>query len=132
MIRRPPSSPLFPSTPLSRSQVQLMPRARARPALLANIPAVISGAGSNIHSLESRPDRSNARIDASLEIADRRQLETILANIRKVAGVYDVERVYQVLAPTFQPSASHFYLLRCRNSPLHLSFRTSIPNRTRH
>jgi len=31
-----------------------------------------------------------------LEIADRRQLETILANIRKVAGVYDVERVYQV------------------------------------
>ena len=56
---------------------------------------VISGAGSNIHSLESRPDRLNARIDASLEIADRRQLETILANIRKVSGVYDVERVYQ-------------------------------------
>jgi (p)ppGpp synthase/HD superfamily hydrolase len=45
--------------------------------------------------LESRPDRLNARIDASLEIADRRQLETILANIRKVSGVYDVERVYQ-------------------------------------
>src|SRR6266478_3909301 len=77
-------------------QVQLMIRARDRAGLLAEITAVISGAGSNIHSLESRPDRSNARIDASLEIADRRQLETILANIRKVAGVYDVERVYQV------------------------------------
>jgi GTP diphosphokinase / guanosine-3',5'-bis(diphosphate) 3'-diphosphatase len=77
-------------------QVQLMIRARDRAGLLAEITAVISGAGSNIHSLESRPERSNARIDASLEIADRRQLETIVANIRKVAGVYGVERVYQV------------------------------------
>src|ERR1700687_4770590 len=77
-------------------QVQLLIRARDRAGLLADITAVISGAGSNIHSLESRPDRSNARIDASLEIADRRQLETILANIRKVSGVYGVERVYQV------------------------------------
>jgi len=77
-------------------QVQLMMRAKDRAGLLAEITAVISGAGSNIHSLESRPDRLNARIDASLEIADRRQLETILANIRKVSGVYDVERVYQV------------------------------------
>src|SRR6202040_4294744 len=55
-------------------QVQLLIRARDRAGLLAEITAVISGAGSNIHSLESRPDRSpNARIDASLEIADRRQ-----------------------------------------------------------
>jgi GTP diphosphokinase / guanosine-3',5'-bis(diphosphate) 3'-diphosphatase len=77
-------------------QVQLHIRAKDRAGLLAEITAVISGAGSNIHSLESRPDRQNARIDASLEIADRRQLETILANIRKVSGVYDVERVYQV------------------------------------
>src|SRR5216684_820958 len=77
-------------------QVQLMIRAKDRAGLLAEITAVISGAGSNIHSLESRPERSNARIDASLEIADRRQLETIVANIRKVAGVYGVERVYQV------------------------------------
>src|SRR5712671_3040064 len=77
-------------------QVQLAIRAKDRAGLLAEITAVISGAGSNTHSLESRPDRLNARIDASLEIADRRQLETILANIRKVSGVYDVERVYQV------------------------------------
>src|ERR1700720_3091373 len=77
-------------------QVQLQVRARDRAGLLAEITAVISGAGSNIHSLESRPDKTNARIDASLEIADRRQLETILANIRKIAGVFGVERVYQV------------------------------------
>jgi len=75
--------------------VQLTIRARDRAGLLADITAVISGAGSNIHNLESRPDRTNARIDANLEIADRRQLETILVNIRKISGVFGVERVYQ-------------------------------------
>src|SRR5947207_1416946 len=75
--------------------VQLTIRARDRAGLLAAITAVISGAGSNIHNLESRPDRTNARIDANLEIADKRQLETILANIKKISGVFGVERVYQ-------------------------------------
>src|SRR2546421_2707902 len=75
--------------------VQLTIRARDRAGLLADITAVISGAGSNIHNLESRPDRTNARIDANLEIADKRQLETILVNIRKISGVFGVERVYQ-------------------------------------
>jgi len=75
--------------------VQLSIRAKDRPGMLAEITAVISGAGSNIRSLESRPDNFNARIEASLEIADRRQFEAILANIRKISGVYGVERVYQ-------------------------------------
>jgi len=75
--------------------VQLAIRAKDRPGLLAEITAVISGAGSNIRNLESRPDRLNARIEASLEIADRRQLESILANIRKISGVHGIERVYQ-------------------------------------
>ncbi len=75
--------------------VQLTIRARDRAGLLADITAVISSAGSNIHNLESRPDRTNARIDANLEIADRRQLETILVNIKKISGVFGVERVYQ-------------------------------------
>jgi GTP pyrophosphokinase len=75
--------------------VQLAIRAKDRSGLLADITAVISSAGSNIRNLESRPDRLNARIEASLEIADRRQLESILANIRKISGVHGVERVYQ-------------------------------------
>jgi guanosine-3',5'-bis(diphosphate) 3'-pyrophosphohydrolase len=79
--------------------VQLLIRAKDRAGLLADITAVISSAGSNIRSLESRPDpvnARNARIDADLEIVDRGQLETILANIRKASGVSGVERVYQV------------------------------------
>jgi guanosine-3',5'-bis(diphosphate) 3'-pyrophosphohydrolase len=75
--------------------VQLLIRAKDRPGLLAEITSVISSAGSNIRILESRPDRLNARIEASLEIADRRQLETILTNIRRISGVYGVDRVYQ-------------------------------------
>src|ERR1700693_2772394 len=75
--------------------VELQIRARDRAGLLADITTVISGAGSNIRNLVSRPDGVNACIDASLEIVDRRQLETILVNIRKIAAVYGVERVYQ-------------------------------------
>ena len=76
--------------------VELLIRAKDRPGLLAEITGVISGAGSNIRTLESRPDRQNARVEASLEITDKRQLETILSNIRRVNGVYGVERVYQL------------------------------------
>ncbi|MGB9433540.1 MAG: bifunctional (p)ppGpp synthetase/guanosine-3',5'-bis(diphosphate) 3'-pyrophosphohydrolase [Candidatus Acidiferrum sp.] len=76
--------------------VELLIRAKDRPGLLADITAVISAAGSNIRMLESRPDRQNARVEASLEITDKRQLESILANIRRVNGVYGVERTFQV------------------------------------
>jgi GTP pyrophosphokinase len=75
--------------------VHLVIRAKDRAGLLADITAVISNAGCNIHNLESRPDRLNAQVDVNLEIIDRRQLEAILASIRKITGVYGVERVYQ-------------------------------------
>src|SRR5271166_6219504 len=75
--------------------VRLSIRAKDRAGLLAEITAVISGAGSNIQNLQSRPDKQNARIEASLEIADKRQLESILVNIRRINGVFGVERVYQ-------------------------------------
>jgi GTP pyrophosphokinase len=76
--------------------VELLIRAKDRPGLLAEITAVISGAGSNIRTLESRPDRQSARVEASLEISDKRQLESILANIRRINGVYGVDRIFQV------------------------------------
>src|SRR5271165_3154198 len=75
--------------------VRLSIRAKDRAGLLAEITAVISGAGSNNQNLQSRPDKQNARIEASLEIADKRQLESILVNIRRINGVFGVERVYQ-------------------------------------
>jgi GTP pyrophosphokinase len=75
--------------------VELLIRAKDRSGLLAEVTTVISEAGSNIRTLESRPDRQNARVEASLEITDKKQLETILTNIRRINGVYGVERIYQ-------------------------------------
>src|SRR3989442_3798760 len=81
------SSDLFP--------VSLLIRTENRPGMLADITGVISGAGSNIQMLESRPDKLHARIDVSLEINDRKQLELILANIKKISGVFGVERLHR-------------------------------------
>src|SRR5207245_8223821 len=76
--------------------VSLLIRTENRPGMLADITGVISGAGSNIQMLESRPDKLHARIDVSLEIIDRTQIERILANIKKISGVFLVERLYRV------------------------------------
>ena len=64
--------------------------------MLADITSVISDTGSNIRTLASHPDNLHARIDLTLEIADRKQLERIMANIRKISGVFGVERLYKV------------------------------------
>jgi len=66
-----------------------------RPGVLADITAVISEAGSNIRTLVSRPDKLHARVEATLEIADRKQLERIVANIKKISGVFGIERQYR-------------------------------------
>jgi GTP pyrophosphokinase len=76
--------------------VTILIRALDRSGLLADITSVISGASTNIKALESRPDQLNARVEATLEIVDNKQLEGILAEIKKISGVYDVERVYKV------------------------------------
>jgi GTP pyrophosphokinase len=67
-----------------------------RPGMLAEVTAVISEAGSNIRSLETRPEETHSRIEIALEIRDRRQLDRILSAIKRKQGVYSVERVYKV------------------------------------
>ena len=76
--------------------VTLLIRAQDRPGMLADITSVISETGSNIRTLGSHPDNLHARIDLTLEITDRKQLERIIANIRKISGVFGVERLYKV------------------------------------
>jgi len=76
--------------------VSLLIRTVDRPGMLAAITAVFSEAGSNIRSLETHSDDLHARIEVALDIADRKQLERILANIRKISGVFQADRVYRV------------------------------------
>ena len=76
--------------------VNLLIRAQDRPGMLADITSVISDTGSNIRTLASHPDNLHARIDLTLEITDRKHLEHIMTNIRKIPGVFGVERLYKV------------------------------------
>jgi GTP pyrophosphokinase len=76
--------------------VTLLVHASDRPGLLASITSVISEVGANIQYLDSRPDNLQARIEATLDINDREQLERILRNIKRIPGISDVERVYHV------------------------------------
>jgi GTP pyrophosphokinase len=76
--------------------IRLIILAQDRPGLLADATAAISEADSNIRALETRSDRFQARIEIALEITDRKQLERILANVKKISGVFDVQRVYRV------------------------------------
>jgi len=76
--------------------VELLIRSKDRPGLLAEITAVISDASSNIRSLDSRPDRRTRALRPAWRSPNKRQLETILSNIRRINGVYGVERTFQV------------------------------------
>ena len=68
-----------------------------RPGMLAAITTVISDAGANIRTFESGGSESpRARIDVALDVHDRKQLESILAGIKRIPGVFDIERVYNV------------------------------------
>ena len=37
-----------------------------------------------------------ARIEVALDVRDRKQLEQILAGIKRIPGVFDIERVYNI------------------------------------
>jgi len=68
-----------------------------RPGMLAGITSVISDTGANIRTFESGgEDNTRARIDVALDVRDRKQLEQITAGIRRIPGVFDIERVYNV------------------------------------
>jgi len=67
-----------------------------RPGMLADITSVISDAGANIRTFESGGEDLHARIEVALDVKDRKQLERILTGIKRIAGVFDIERVYNV------------------------------------
>ena len=67
-----------------------------RPGMLAGITTVISDTGANIRTFESGGQDLHARIDVALDVHDRKQLERILTGIKRIPGVFDIERVYNV------------------------------------
>ena len=68
-----------------------------RPGMIAGISNIISDTGANIRSFESGgDDNTRARIEVALDVRDRKQLEHIIAAIKRIPGVFDIERVYNV------------------------------------
>jgi GTP diphosphokinase / guanosine-3',5'-bis(diphosphate) 3'-diphosphatase len=76
--------------------VSLIIRNVDRPGMLADMTKVIGEEECNIRMLTSQPDNLHARVDATVEIMNRKQLERIIAKIKKISGVFSVERVYRV------------------------------------
>ena len=66
------------------------------PACWPTITAVISDTGANIRTFESGGQDLRARIEVALDVRDRKQLEHILSAIKRIPGVFDIERVYNV------------------------------------
>lgn len=67
-----------------------------RPGMLASITSIISETGANIRTFETGGEDIRARIEVALDVRDRKQLERILARIKRIPGVFDIERVYNV------------------------------------
>jgi (p)ppGpp synthase/HD superfamily hydrolase len=57
------------------------------------VTSVISGVHSNIQNIEARTGDNQAFIDVTLDIVDVEHLEKIVSSLRKIEGVYEVERV---------------------------------------
>jgi GTP diphosphokinase / guanosine-3',5'-bis(diphosphate) 3'-diphosphatase len=64
-----------------------------RQGMLAEITAVISSDRSNIQDIEARTGDNQASIDVTVDIVDKEHLEKIVSSLRKIEGVYRVERV---------------------------------------
>jgi guanosine-3',5'-bis(diphosphate) 3'-pyrophosphohydrolase len=76
--------------------VKVMVHTDDRPGVLNQLTSVLFAEQSNIRSLEASPDTSRsddgAVIDMTIEIRDKKQLERVVAAIRRISGVRDVER----------------------------------------
>jgi GTP pyrophosphokinase len=66
-----------------------------RQGLLADVTSVISGVHSNIQNIEARTGDNQASIDVTLDIVDLEHLEKIVSSLKRIEGVYQVERVMQ-------------------------------------
>ena len=68
-----------------------------RPGILNHLTSILMHENSNIRSLEARPDEQRggdaAIVEMNIEIRDKKQLERIMSQMRRISGIRDVERV---------------------------------------
>ncbi|PYQ40581.1 MAG: GTP pyrophosphokinase [Acidobacteria bacterium] len=64
--------------------------------MLKSITGVIGDAKSNIRNIAARTENSQASVEVVLDIADLKHLESIIAGLRKIAGVHEVQRLQKI------------------------------------
>jgi GTP pyrophosphokinase len=67
-----------------------------RPGMLNQLTSILFKEDSNIRTLEAQSDRERgdgAIVDMTIDVKDKKQLERILAAMRRTSGVRDVERL---------------------------------------
>jgi len=64
--------------------------------MLKSITSVIGDAQSNIRNIGARTENSQASVEIVLDIADLKHLEQIMAGLRKIPGVHEVQRLQKI------------------------------------
>jgi GTP diphosphokinase / guanosine-3',5'-bis(diphosphate) 3'-diphosphatase len=64
--------------------------------MLKNITGVIGDAKSNIRNIGAHTANSQASVEVVLDISDLKHLETIIAGLRKIPGVHEVQRLQKI------------------------------------
>ncbi|MGO9272488.1 MAG: RelA/SpoT family protein [Terriglobia bacterium] len=64
-----------------------------RQGMLADVTAAISEGHSNIQNIAAGTEDTKASIDVVLDVADLRHLDQIVSSLRRIEGVYQIERV---------------------------------------
>jgi guanosine-3',5'-bis(diphosphate) 3'-pyrophosphohydrolase len=67
-----------------------------RPGMLKQITAVISDANTNIRNIGANTEETHATVDIVVDIADVVHLQRIIAGVRKIPGVREVQRVQKL------------------------------------
>src|SRR5579859_1682403 len=64
--------------------------------MLKSITGVIGDAKSNIRNIAAQTSNSQASVEVVLDISDLKHLETIIAGLRKIPGVHEVQRLQKI------------------------------------
>jgi GTP diphosphokinase / guanosine-3',5'-bis(diphosphate) 3'-diphosphatase len=67
-----------------------------RYGMLKQITGVIGDTKTNIRNIEAQTGNGHASVDVVIEISDLKHLETLLTGLKKIPGVYDVQRLQKV------------------------------------
>jgi GTP pyrophosphokinase len=76
--------------------VRVVVRTDDRPGMLNQLTSLLSDENTNIRSLEAKAetDQDGGVVEMTVDVRDKKQLEKLVAAMRRISGVRDVERRY--------------------------------------